>query len=149
MRPISARKRPMEIPIVDDSLSARVTMCELPGSSLQHRLTWLQDGEGALDFLFRRKSFARAPRPDVVPLDLGLPKRDGCEVLSEIKADDDLRGIPLVVLTASTGQSDAVDSELFDVESFMTKPVDFGKFTLLVGQLSHCRQDDMIVPAFA
>ena len=147
MGPISNRKRPMEILLVEDSLtSARVTMCGLGRSEIQHRLTWLKDGEEALDFLFRRKRFVRAPRPDVILLDLGLPNRDGREVLAEIKADGNLCSIPVVVLTASTDEADAVNCEWLGVESFMTKPVDLDRFSLLVRELSHCWQDDMIVP---
>ena len=148
MGPFSKRNRPMDILMVEDSLTfARVTMCALKKSDVQHRFTWLQDGEDALDFLYRRKRFARAPRPDVILLDLGLPKRDGREVLMEIKADVELRDIPVVVMTGSTDRSDAVNCERLDVESFMTKPVDLDRFLMLVKELSHCWDDDMLVPA--
>jgi len=134
--------------MVEDSLmSARVTMCGLRRSEVQHRLTWLTDGDEALRFLFRRTNFARAPRPDVILLDLGLPKRDGREVLAEIKASDDLSRIPVVVLTASTADTDVADCERLGVECFMTKPVDLGKFAVLVRELRHCWPEDLLVPA--
>ena len=92
--------RPMEILMVEDSLMfARVTMAALKGGNVKHRMTWLTDGVSASDFLFRRGRFKRAPRPDLLLLDLCLPKKDGRELLAEIKSDDDLRSIPVVVMT--------------------------------------------------
>ena len=99
--------RPMEILLVEDSLtSARVTIGALKRGRVQHRLTWLTDGAEAVEFVLRRGKFARAPRPDLILLDLELPGRDGREVLAEIKADLSLRSIPVVVLTGSTADED-------------------------------------------
>lgn len=140
--------RPMEILLVEDSLVfARMAIGALRNGGVQHRLTWLSDGEQALDFLFRRGRFTQVPRPDVILLDLGLPKKDGREVLAEIKADDDLRQIPVVVLTASTAEEDLAVSEQLHVESYMTKPVDLEKFLDVIQKLSRFWQADMIVPA--
>ncbi len=139
--------RPMEILFVEDSLtSARLTMGALKKAEFQHRLTWLRDGEEAIEFLSRRGKYARAPRPDLILLDLGLPKQDGREVLIEIKADDTLKNIPVVVMTASTAQEDIVASEKLQVESYLTKPVDLDKFLWLVKELKDYWLAGVILP---
>lgn len=137
----------MEILLVEDSLSsARLTMGALRKGGVQHRLSWLRDGQQALDFLYREGRFARAPRPDLILLDLGLPVKDGREVLAEIKDDLDLKGIPVVVMTASTDPVDIEKSELLQVESYLTKPVDMPKFLHVVRELSRFWHEDMILP---
>jgi CheY-like chemotaxis protein len=140
--------RPMEILLVEDSLtSARLTIGALKKGSFQHRLTWLTDGDSAIAFLNRQDRFARAPRPDLILLDLGLPKRDGRQVLQEIKDDSDLSSIPVVVLTASTSVDDAISSERLQVESHLTKPVNFGEFLEVVQKLNRYWHADMILPS--
>ena len=139
--------RPMEILFVEDSLtSARLTIGALKKGQVQHRLTWLTNGEEALEFLYRRGKFSHAPRPDLILLDLEMPKKDGREVLTDIKANDDLKGIPVVILTSSTAHEDIEQSERLQVESYLTKPVDLDKFLQLVKELSAFWQADMIVP---
>jgi len=137
--------RPMEILMAEDSLTfARITMGAL--REVKHRLTWLTDGADALDFLKRRGRFARAPRPDLILLDLGLPKMDGREVLAEIKADDDLRTIPVVIMTGSEAEEDRQLGEALQVAAYVTKPVDFDKFLQLVADLKEHWQEDMVLP---
>ncbi len=139
--------RPMEILLVEDSLTAaRLTMGSLKSGQVQHRLTWVTNGEDALEFLQQQGKFGRAPRPDLVLLDLGLPRRDGREVLQEIRADKSLAGIPVVVLTASTDQEDRLASERLQVEAYLTKPVNFKKFLAVVDKLSRFWHADMILP---
>ncbi|MBW3543306.1 MAG: response regulator [Planctomycetes bacterium] len=139
--------RPMEILLVEDSLmAARLTMGALRKGHIQHRLTWLSDGEDALEFVNRRGKFSHAPRPDLILLDLGLPKKDGRAVLAEIRADDELKSIPIVVLTASTSDEDLAASQRLEVEGYMTKPVDIDQFLNLVRQLSRFWKADMILP---
>ena len=139
--------RPMEILLVEDSLtSARLTMSALKNGNVQHRLTWLRDGQEAIQFLYRRDKFARAPRPDLILLDLGLPKKDGREVLAEIKTDDDLKSIPVVVLTASVSSDDMLASERLQVEAYLTKPVDLDKFLWLVNELKGFWMAGVILP---
>src|SRR5438045_693780 len=90
--------RPMEVLLVEDSLmDARLTMAALQKGEIPHRMTLVRDGQEAIDFLFRSGIFARAPRPDLILLDLQLPKRSGLEVLWEIRNSDMLRPIPVVV----------------------------------------------------
>ena len=139
--------RPMEIVLVEDSLTfARVTISALRHGQVEHRLTWLTNGEEALEFLYRQGKFARAPRPDLILLDLGLPRIDGRKVLTEIKSDYDLQSIPVVVLTASTDHEDKVRSQCLDVEGYMVKPVDLNKFLTLVRELNSYWLDDVILP---
>lgn len=139
--------RPMEILLVEDSLtSARLTMGGLKSGQVQHRLTWVTNGEDALEFLRQQGKFGRAPRPDLILLDLGLPKKDGREVLREVKADPGLAGIPVVVLTASTDQEDRLASERLQVESYLTKPVNVENFLDLVAKLSRFWHADLILP---
>lgn len=149
MTVIEAVGRPMEVLLVEDSLvSARITMGALRRGNVQHRMTWLTDGNDALDFIYQRGRFARAPRPDLILLDLGLPGRDGREILADIKADEELRKIPVVVLTGSTSSyEDFQAREQFEVEGYMNKPVDLDKFLYLVKELKEYWHAGVILPA--
>ncbi|MBM80600.1 MAG: response regulator [Planctomycetaceae bacterium] len=139
--------RPMEILLVEDSLtSARLTMGVLKKGDVQHRLTWITNGEEALEFLYQNGKFNRAPRPDLILLDLGLPKKDGREVLRDIKADENLKSIPVVILTASTNPDDIEASEQLEVEKYLTKPVDLEKFLWLVRELKDYWMAGVILP---
>ena len=96
------------------------------------------DGEAALDYLFRRGEYADpedSPRPHVILLDLRLPRIDGMEVLKEVKADEQLRRIPVVILTTSEAEKDVVMAYDNHANSYLVKPVDFGKFTQLMDDL--------------
>ncbi len=138
----------MEILLAEDSLtSARMTMSALKSGAVQHRLTWLTDGNETLQFLHRQGKYAQAPSPDLILLDLGLPIIDGREVLAEIRSDDELRQIPVVVLTGSTLQEDQIRSEQLSVEGYLTKPVNIKQFLKLVRELANYWHADMIVPA--
>jgi CheY-like chemotaxis protein len=90
------------------------------------------DGVEALDFLYRRDGHEDAPRPDLVLLDLNLPRKDGREVLEEVKADEDLRTIPIVVLTTSEAEEDILRSYHLHANAYVTKPVDFDRFIEVV-----------------
>lgn len=139
--------RPMEILLVEDSLTAaRLAIGALKKGPVPHRLTWLTDGVEAADFLYRRGRFAQAPRPDLVLLDLTLPNKDGRELLAEIKSEDELKTIPVVVLTSSTDEEDIAHTQLLQVESYMTKPVDIEKFLKLIRDLAQYWRADMILP---
>ena len=139
--------RPMEILLVEDSLtSARSTMGALKNGKVQHRLTWVTNGHEALQFVRQEAKFNRAPRPDLILLDLDLPKLDGREVLKAIRADANLMEIPVVILTGSTAQEDRLQSEELQVESYLTKPVNIEKFLAVVAKLSRFWRADMILP---
>lgn len=140
--------RPMEILLVEDNWDdARLTYEFLREGQIQHRLTWLWDGDEALEFLHRQGKFARVPHPDLILLDLGLPRKDGREVLTEVKGDSDLREIPVVVMTASKDHEDMLRSEQLQVDGYITKPVDLEKFLGLVKELRQFWHADLILPA--
>lgn len=139
--------RPMEVLLVEDSLvDARLTMAALQKGDIPHRLTLVRDGQEAIDFLFRSGIFARAPRPDLILLDLQLPKRNGLEVLWEIRNSDMLRGIPVVVLTSSGDPEDKAQCSQHEVDGFLEKPVHINEFLDLVRQLRRHWKQDVLLP---
>jgi CheY-like chemotaxis protein len=101
-------------------------------NKVHNTLHVVSDGVEALDFLQRRNGHADAPRPDLVLLDLNLPRKDGREVLEEVKADPDLRTIPIVVLTTSEAEEDILRSYHLHANAYVTKPVDFDRFIEVV-----------------
>ena len=128
--------RPIDILLVEDSPGdVRLTREALAGSRIANTLHVAMDGEEALDFLFRRRRFHDAPRPGLILLDLNLPILDGREVLSEIKADNDLRTIPVVVLTTSSADEDILRTYELNANAFITKPVDLAQFIDAVLQI--------------
>jgi CheY-like chemotaxis protein len=140
--------RPMEILLVEDSLtSARLTMGALRSGKLEHRLTWLTSGEEATEFLQQRGKFVRAPRPDLILLDLMLPGKSGRELLAEIRAEDSLKDVPVVIMTGTAGEQAAAEFEPMHVQGFLTKPVDLAAFLELVERLRTYWKDDMILPS--
>ncbi len=140
--------RPMEILLIEDSLmDAQVTINALRDGQIKHRLTLVRDGDEALEFLNRQGRFTRAPRPDIILLDLNLPKRGGLEVLDEVRADYQLRNIPVVVLTASDDEDVKSRCEQSEVESYITKPVNLQKFLDVVKQVKRYLLQDVILPS--
>jgi two-component system, chemotaxis family, response regulator Rcp1 len=140
--------RPMEILLVEDNrMDAHFAIRALEKANFKHRCTLVVNGEEAMDYLQRRSIFARAPRPDLVLLDLGLPKKDGREVLAEIRADDGLRELPVVVMTGSTDEADRAHVQMLEVESYLEKPVDLDKFLGIVRQLKRFWMQGVILPA--
>ncbi len=115
-----------------DELMTREAFAE---NKVRNQLHVARDGEEALDFLYRRGAHADAPRPDLILLDLNLPKFDGREVLARIKEDEDLRSIPVVVLTTSDAEEDIVRSYRLHANAYVTKPVDFDRFLQVVRQI--------------
>ena len=140
--------RPMEVLLVEDGLlDARVTIEALRGAEIQHRLTLVRDGQEAIEFLHQQGRFARAPRPDLILLDLMLPKKNGMEVLAEVRGNHELKEIPVVVLTASDAEDDKAGCEELEVDSYITKPVNLEKFLTVVKQLKRFWLDDVILPS--
>jgi CheY-like chemotaxis protein len=139
--------RPMEIMLVEDNFTdAALTIRALERGGVRHRLTLVRDGAEALEFLRRHGRFARAPRPDLILLDLNLPKIDGRELLGIIKSDDDLGSIPVVIMTGSDDYEDELRGQQLNVEGFVTKPVDMPKFLGLVKELKDFWMSDVILP---
>lgn len=125
--------RPVEILLVEDNPGdMRLTQEALKEGKVYSNLHWAKDGVEALDFLRRQGRFADAPRPDLLLLDLNLPKKDGREVLSIIKSDDDLKHIPVVILTTSKADEDVIKSYELHANCYVTKPVDLEKFIFVV-----------------
>ena len=121
--------RPVQILLVEDSPSdAAMTTEAIREGRLINELHVVSDGEIALAFLRRQGRYADAPRPDLILLDLNLPRKDGREVLEEIKADPCLMTIPVVVLTSSAAEADIVRSYRLHANSYITKPVGFEPF---------------------
>lgn len=139
--------RPMEILLVEDNLvNARLTMGSIANGQVKHRLTLTRDGQEAIDFLFRVGRFAKAPRPDLILLDLRLPEIDGLDVLEKIKADETLRAIPVVIMTASEDEQDKLQCEQLKIDGYLRKPVDVHQFLELIKKLKRLLRDDIVLP---
>jgi CheY-like chemotaxis protein len=125
--------RPVQILLVEDNPGdVRLTIEALREARVANQLSVAVDGHEALAFLRREGRYADAPRPDLILLDLNLPKKDGREVLAEIKADPALRRIPVVVLTTSEAEQDIVRSYDLHANCYITKPVDLEAFIQVV-----------------
>jgi CheY-like chemotaxis protein len=125
--------RPVEILLVEDSPSdTELTVEALQEAKVRNHLSMVEDGVQALEFLRRQGKYAEAPRPDLIMLDLNLPRKDGREVLAEIKSDDRLKTIPVVVLTTSRAEQDVLQAYRFHANCYITKPVDFEQFLSVV-----------------
>jgi len=124
--------------MVEDSPSDVLIAQEALGSSkLINELHVVEDGVEAMSFLRRQGRYASSPRPDLVLLDLNLPRKSGREVLAEIKTDPDLKIIPVVILTSSKEESDVLKAYGLHANAYVTKPVGFGSFVEMVGSISH------------
>jgi chemotaxis family two-component system response regulator Rcp1 len=122
--------KPIEILMVEDNpVDVLVTREALKQGRIMNNLSVAEDGEEALDFLFRTGQFSTAPRPDLILLDLNLPKKDGREILTELKNNPDLRSIPVVILTTSQAEEDVLRSYDCGANCFIVKPVDLEQFT--------------------
>lgn len=125
--------RPVEVLLIEDSPSdAELTIEALKDAKLNNRLSHVEDGVLALEFLRQQGQFAQAPRPDLILLDLNLPRKDGREVLQEIKADENLRSIPVVVMTTSRAEQDVLRAYRLQANCYIAKPVDFKQFVEVV-----------------
>ena len=125
--------KPIEILLVEDNAAdVRLTREALREGKVSNNLHVARDGVEAMEYLRRRGPFANATRPDLVLLDLNLPRKDGREVLSEVKGDPDLKTIPIVVLTTSSAEADILRSYSLHANCYITKPVDLEQFVQVV-----------------
>ncbi len=118
--------------VEDDPGDVRLTREALKGSKVLHSLNVVEDGVAALDYLRKVGPYAQAVRPDIVLLDLNLPRKDGREVLSAMKQDAALRAIPVVILTTSQDEEDVLRAYNLNANCYVTKPVDFDQFMRIV-----------------
>ena len=125
--------RPIEILLVEDNPGdVRLTREALKDAKMSNILHVVEDGALALDFLHRRGEYANARRPDLILLDLNLPRKNGREVLQEIKQDPFLKIIPVVILTTSQAEEDILGAYSEHANCYITKPVDFSQLTKIV-----------------
>ena len=125
--------KPIEILLIEDNPGdARLALEAIREAKVHNNLTWIADGAEAMDFLRRAGKHSKVTRPDLILLDLNLPKKDGREVLAEIKADDKLKRIPVVVLTTSQAEEDILKAYNLNANCYITKPVDLDQFIKVV-----------------
>jgi CheY-like chemotaxis protein len=122
--------------VEDDAGDVLLTTEAFARNPVHHTLHVANDGQQAIQFLHRTGDFADAPRPWLILLDLNLPRRTGLEVLADVKSDQDLRSIPVVVLSSSQTEEDIVRSYSLHANAYVTKPVDFERFSDVVGQIN-------------
>ena len=126
----------LEIILVEDSLlDARVTIESLRRCGFHHRLTLFRDGQEAIEFLHRRGVFSRAPKPDIILLDLFLPDTDGVSFLRQLRTNRPLMNIPVVILTSSDDGTDQQECERLGVSSYIRKPFNEDKFLSVIRRL--------------
>jgi CheY-like chemotaxis protein len=131
------RINPIEVLLVEDSpADVRLTKEALKEEKLHVNLNVVNDGVEAMEFLRRGGKFAQAVRPDLILLDLNLPKKDGREVLKEIKGDEKLRSIPVVILTTSKAEEDILKSYNQYANCYITKPLDLSQFSTVVKSIN-------------
>ncbi|WP_371525411.1 response regulator [Streptomyces sp. NBC_01283] len=121
--------------VEDDPGDELMTREAFEDNKIRNTLHVVRDGEEALDFLYQRGEYTAAPRPDLILLDLNLPKYDGRQVLEKVKSDQDLQDIPVVVLTTSAAEEDILRSYKLHANAYVTKPVDLDQFIAAVRQI--------------
>ncbi|MFH1196873.1 MAG: response regulator [bacterium] len=125
--------QPIVILLVEDSPGdTRLAVEALKESKIRNTLCVVEDGIEAMEFLYKRGKYANSPRPDLILLDLNLPKKDGRQVLEEIKSDPELKRIPVVILTISKAEEDVMRSYNLHANCFITKPIDLSRFVTVV-----------------
>ncbi len=136
----------MEILLIEDNLEdANATIQALKSGNVRCRVTLVCDGEEATEFLYRKGEFAQAPTPNLILLDMQLPKKEGQHVLAEIRASEELKDIPVVVLTGSQVQRAILQTQELHVDGFMTKPVESDKFIGVVKSLRRSWLEELVL----
>jgi CheY-like chemotaxis protein len=130
---VQTQVKPIEILLVEDSPSdADLAIEALSHGKILNNLHFVEDGVEAMKFLRKQAPYITVPRPDLILLDLNLPKKSGVEVLKEIKTDQNLKRIPVLILTTSSAQEDIIKSYSLHANCYITKPVDFLQFTKVI-----------------
>jgi len=131
-------QKQIEILLAEDNPGdARLTLEAFKEWKLANEIHVVSDGEEALSFLYRKGTYTQAPRPDLILLDLNMPKKGGAEVLADIKSNDDLKRIPTIILTTSKAEQDIFRAYNLHANSYIEKPVEFEKFIDAVKTLEH------------
>jgi len=131
--PDNMRIKPIEILLVEDNPGdARLTVEGFKDAKVRNKINTVEDGVEALAFLRQEGKYAHAVRPDLILLDLNMPRKDGREVLAEIKADQDLKRIPVLVFTVSSAEKDILAAYNLQASAFITKPIDLDEFITVV-----------------
>jgi len=145
---LPTRWHPVDVLLVEDNPGdVRLTLEVMKDGKFHNHLAVTSDGVEALDYLHRRGRHADAFRPDLVLLDLNLPRKDGREVLTEIKKDPELRRIPVVVLTTSSAEADILKSYNLQANCYIVKPVDLDQFTRVIRQIQEFWLEIVKLPA--
>jgi chemotaxis family two-component system response regulator Rcp1 len=138
MESIGSSGQPLEVLLVEDSPGdVRLTQEALKDAKVHINLRVVRDGIDAMAFLTREGEYATVPRPDLILLDLNLPRKDGREVLKEIKENPELKSIPVVVLTTSASEADILRSYLLHANCYITKPVNLDGFLTVVKSIDN------------
>ncbi|MEJ2628372.1 MAG: response regulator [bacterium] len=137
----------VDILLVEDNPGdVDLTRDALEESKMKNKLFVVGDGEEALEFLYKKGKYADASRPDLIILDLNLPKKDGREVLADIKADDNLKRIPIVILTTSKAEEDVLKTYNLHANCYITKPLDFEQFLQVVKSIETFWMSIVVLP---
>jgi two-component system response regulator len=145
MSPIQTR--PIQILLVEDSPSdAKLTISALKLAKVANELHHVEDGVQAMEFLRQQGKYEKSPRPDLILLDLNLPKKDGREVLKEMKEDPKYTNIPVIVLTTSNAEKDVLQSYQLHCNCYVTKPVNFDRFLECVRSIEHFWLSVVVLP---
>jgi two-component system response regulator len=138
LKSIGTDAEPIEVLLVEDSAGdVRLTLEAFKDAKVHVNLSVASDGAEAMAFLERKGEYANAPRPDLILLDLNLPKKDGREVLEEIKESPELKSIPVVILTTSASEADILRSYRLHANCYITKPVDLDGFITVVSSIDN------------
>lgn len=144
---MSVKHRLAQILLVEDNEGdVLLTREAFDAARFRNKLHVARDGDEALDFLFRRGAFETAERPDIILLDLNLPKTDGKDVLAEIKKDDVLKRIPTIILTSSESDNDVLESYNLNANCYVVKPVDAVKFMDVIQKVENFWIDIVYLP---
>jgi CheY-like chemotaxis protein len=133
---VSTPAVPIQVLLVEDDPGDELMTREaFEDNKIRNTLHVVRDGEEALDFLYRANQYTEAPRPDLILLDLNLPKYDGRQILEQIKSDPELSHVPVVILTTSSSEEDILRSYKLHANAYVTKPVDVDQFIAAVRQI--------------
>ena len=139
--------KPIEILLVEDNPGdADLAREALEGSKFNNILNVVEDGEKAMEYLRRDGLYAEVSRPDLILLDLNIPKKDGRQVLAEIKEDDNLKRIPVVILTTSRAEEDVIKSYNLHCNCYITKPIDLNQFLSVVRSIEDFWLSIVVLP---